>query len=170
MQRTQKIVLSFLLSALLLLSTTACTKAPPSRFDQAQKESTQKKVDAVSDKATAGGKFNKFFPKSGSGYQVIYTQEKKGFAEAALKKGGKEVAKLAISDISSVPGAAAKFQNSGIDKVSGYPAANQGSTATAVLVNNRYQVKVLSRDPAFKESDRRAWLGKFNLSGLAGLK
>ena len=37
-------------------------------------------------------------------------------------------------------------------------------------MNDRYQVKVLSRDPAFTKEDRVAWLQKFDLKGLAQLK
>jgi hypothetical protein len=168
MPRIRKVLLSVFLATVLLLTTTACTSAPPSRFEQAQQESTQKGAEAVSEDAVAGGNFNRFFPKSQGQYQVVYAQEKQGFAEARLKQNGKEVAMLAISDISSNPTAAEKFKGSP-QTIGGYPAVNQGSTATAVLVDNRFQVKVLSRDAAFAESDRQAWLEKFNLAGLAGL-
>jgi hypothetical protein len=116
-----------------------------------------------------GGSFNQFFPPAGGGYDRVYTQEKKGFAEAKLKQNGKDVALLAISDILNNPTAAIKFQQS-TKKIKGYPAVEQGSTATAILVNDRYQVKVLSRDPAFTLSDREAWLAKFDLNGLARVK
>jgi len=36
-------------------------------------------------------------------------------------------------------------------------------------VANRYQVKVLSRDPSFTASDRKEWIEKFDLAGLAQL-
>jgi hypothetical protein len=45
-----------------------------------------------------------------------------------------------------------------------------GSTQSAVLVADRYQVKVLSRSPAFTQSDRQSWLQRFDLSGLAKVK
>ncbi|MDY6781259.1 MAG: hypothetical protein SW833_01665 [Cyanobacteriota bacterium] len=168
MPRIRNVLLSVFLASLLLLTATSCTSAPPSRFEQAQRESTQKGAEAVSDDAVTGGKFNQFFPKAQGEYQVVYTQEKQGFAEARLKQSGKEVAMLAISDVSSNPTAANKFEKS-TQKIGGYPAVNQGSTATAVLVDNRFQVKVLSRNAVFSESDRQKWLEKFNLAGLAGL-
>ena len=56
------------------------------------------------------------------------------------------------------------------ETISGYPAVNQGSKATAVLVEDRFQVKVLSRDTSFTESDRKSWLGKFDLNGLSQLR
>ncbi|MEJ1931137.1 hypothetical protein WDZ92_12860 [Nostoc sp. NIES-2111] len=165
--RARRILAAVLLSVLLL--TTACTPKAPGRFDQVQQESTrQKSGQAVTKTATQGSEFNKFFPSEEAGYQRVYTQEKKGFAEAKLKKGGKDLALLSISDTSSLPTAAAKFSNS-TKKIGGYPAVEVGNTQTAVLVG-KYQVKVLSRSPSFTASDRANWLGKFNLNGLAKLK
>lgn len=165
--RGRRILASLLLSVLLLA--TACTPKEPGRFDQAQKESTQQKSgQAVAKNATQGGEFNKFFPSADDGFQRVYTQEKKGFAEAKLKKAGKDVALLSISDTTSTPTAAAKFSNS-TKKIGGYPAVEVGNTQTAILVG-KYQVKALSRDPAFTASDRAAWIEKFNLAGLAKLK
>ncbi len=170
-------ILAALLLFVLLLVSSCGTKAAPSRWDQAQQQSTEHRKEqatAVQDRTVAaapvsGGSFNKFFPPTQAGYGRVYTQEKKGFAEAKLKKDGKDVAMLSISDVASNPIAAAKYQQS-TQKLAGYPAVNQGRTATSILVADRYQVKVLSRDPDFTESDREAWLQKFNLDGLARLK
>ncbi|QSJ14781.1 hypothetical protein JYQ62_23160 [Nostoc sp. UHCC 0702] len=165
--RGRRILAGLLLSVLLL--TTACTPKEPGRFDQVQKESTQQKSgQAVAKNATQGGEFNKFFPSADGGFQRVYTQEKKGFAEAKLKKAGKDVALLSISDTTSTPTAAAKFSNS-TKKIGGYPAVEVGNTQTAILVG-KYQVKALSRDPSFTASDRAAWIEKFNLADLAKLK
>ncbi|NET56979.1 MAG: hypothetical protein F6K47_12695 [Symploca sp. SIO2E6] len=167
MIRPRKILAPLLLSALLLV--TACAPQSTSRFDQAQQESTQQRSgQAVSKDATQGAEFNKFFPPAGGGYERVYTQEKKGFASAKLKKGGKEIAVLSISDTTSNPNAAAKYQGSS-QKIAGYP-AKETSKSTAILVGDRYQVKVQSRDESFTASDREAWLQKFNLQGLAQLK
>ena len=78
----RKLVTVGLLSILLFVTLTACAPKPPSRFDQAQQESTQRGASAVVKKSEQGSSFNKFFPKSGGGYDRVYTQEKKGFAEA----------------------------------------------------------------------------------------
>ena len=164
--RFGKILIAGVLATLLLV--TSCAKAP-SQFDRAQQESTARGAAAVVKESTSGGSFNRFFPPSGGGYERVYTQEKKGFAEAKLKQDGKVVAMLAISDISNNPAAANKFQDSQTT-IKGFPSVKQGTTATAVLVNNRYQVKVLSREPDFTASDRQAWLAKFDLDGLAKLK
>ena len=178
----RKILAPFLISVLLLV--TSCGQnQPPSRWDQAQQESTQKTAanakqatdksiaqsQNLPDKAVAGGKLNKYFPSSGGGFDRVFAQEKSGFAEAKLNKGGKNVAMLSINDIAGNPSAGAKFQQS-TKKIGGYPSVTQGANITAVLVANRYQVKVQSRNPSFSASDREAWLSKFNLAGLASVK
>lgn len=164
----RKALAPILLSVLLLV--TGCASKPPGRFDQAQQESTQRGAQpAVAKNAEQGSSFNKFFPKSGDGYDRVFSQEKKGFAEAKLKKDGKDVAMLAVSDTTSLPGAATKFKSS-ISKIAGYPTLEIGTTQTALLVADRYQVKVLSRDPSFTKTERQAWIQKFDLKGLAQLK
>ena len=164
--KMRQVIVVFSLSLLLL---TSCATQAPSRFEQAQQESSQRGSTAVVKESESGGSFNKFFPPSGGGYERVYSQEKKGFAEAKLKKDGKEVAILAISDTLNNPSAAKKFEKS-TRSIGGYPAVSQGSTGTAVLVGARFQVKVLSRDSTFSESDRQAWLEKFDLNGLSQLK
>lgn len=163
----RKLLAVCLLAVMLLVS--SCGPQPPSRFEGAQTDSTSKGASAVVKESESGGSFNQFFPSAGDGYERVYTQEKKGFAEAKLKRDGQDVAMLSISDTLNNPSAISKFEQSS-DKINGYPAVNQGSTGTAVLVGDRFQVKVLSRDPSFTEGDRRTWLGKFDLNGLARLK
>ena len=81
-------------------------------MDSAQKESTQgaQRNQTVSKQAIQGGNFNKFFPASGDGYQRVYTQEKRGFAQAALKQNGQKIATLSISDTISNETAKTKFE------------------------------------------------------------
>ena len=67
------------------------------------------------------------------------------------------------------PTAATKFADSE-SEISGYPAVTQGNSGTAVLVGDRYQVKIRSKDPAFDANDREKWLSKFDLRGLSKLK
>jgi hypothetical protein len=165
--RFRQILVTGLLAVLLLV--TSCTAQAPSQFSQAQKDSTSRGATAVVKASEKGGTFNQFFPPAGGGYDRVYTQEKKGFAEAKLKKDGKDLAMLAISDIRNNPAAAVKFQESK-KTIQGFPSVEQGSTGTAVLVDDRFQVKVLSRDPSFTASDRAVWLAKFDLNGLAKVK
>jgi hypothetical protein len=166
--RGRQILAAILLTFVLLI--TACSPKAPDRFDQVQHESTQKSSGlAVAKTATQGAKFNKFFPKSEDGFQRVFTQEKKGFVEAVLKKDGKVIAQMAVSDTISTPEAAAKF-NQSTQQIAGYPAVEVGKKQTAILVNQKYQVKVISKDPLFSSSDRSNWIQKFNLDGLASLK
>ncbi|WP_442957387.1 hypothetical protein [Phormidium sp. CCY1219] len=167
--RSRQIILSGLLALLLLVG--GCTQPQQtSRWEGAQQESTQVARNRTSaGESVAGGQFNKFFPSAAGEYQRVYAQEKRGFAEAKLKRGGKEVAMLSISDTANNPNAVRKFQNS-TQTIGGYPAVSVGSKGTAVLVGDRFQVKVQSRDPSFSASDREAWLQKFNLNGLRQLK
>ena len=150
-----------------LLVLTACAAPEVSQYDAIQEETTGAQAErAVDAEAAAGSTFNKFFPDSEGGYQVVPAQEKTGFAEYKLKQGDKTLAMLTINDTISLPAAAEKY-NSATAQIAGYPSVNQGTTATGILVNGRYQVKVLSRDPEFTQADREAWLEKFDLNGLA---
>lgn len=174
MGRLKSFFATSLLVALLLinsLAVTGCTKSPPSRFEQAQQESTEgsQRNQTVSKEAEAGGSFNRFFPEASDDFDLVYTQEKDGFAQAKLKREGQEMAVLSIFDTISNPDATQKFQDSS-QTIGGYPAVQQGSKGTAVLVGDRFQVKALSRDPSFAESDRETWLAQFDLDGLAQLK
>jgi len=165
MPRLSKILAPLLLSFLLLI--TSCATQAPSRFDQAQQESTQKKSgQAVVKTATQGSEFNKFFPKGGSGYDRVFTQEKKGTAQAKLKQNGTEVATLTIFDTKSSPATVTKYKTA-TKQVAGYPAATVGTMQTSILVNDRYQVTVRSKEPGF---DREAWIKKFDLNGLSKLQ
>jgi hypothetical protein len=165
----RKALVPILLSVVLLFS--ACSSKEPSKYASTQKETSGRNAPAaVVKNAQAGGDFNKFFPQGDAGYARVFSQEKKGFAEAKLNKGGKNVAVMSISDTSSLPAAAKKYEKS-TSKLGTYPLLDEAALkSTGVLVNNRYQVKVASRDPSFTATDRQAWLQKFNLDGLSKLK
>ena len=162
---------SLILSAILcvVLFVTGCQSQEPSPYADIQAQTSQKNApSAVVKDATQGSNFNQFFPVAADGYDRVYTQEKKGFAEAKLKKDGKDVAMLSISDTSSLPNAAAKYEQATAE-IAGYPSVEVGSTQTAILVADRYQVKVLSRDATFDQGLRQSWIQKFKLSELAQL-
>ena len=165
----RKALLPLLLSVVLLFS--ACSSKEPSKYATVQKETSARNAPAaVAKNAEAGGEFNKFFPQGAAGYSRVFSQEKKGFAEAKLNKDGKNVAVLSINDTISLPMAAKKYEKS-ISKLNNYPLLEEPALkSTGVLVNNRYQVKVASRDPSFTAEDRQLWLQKFNLGGLSALK
>lgn len=165
---TQVICSIFLVSLLLL---TSCSSQPPSRFEQAQQESLQagKKNTAVVKEAEKGASFNQFFPASSDGYERVFTQEKQGFVQAKLKQDGKEIAMLSVFDTVSNLSATDEFKDS-TTKIKGYPSVEKGANTTAVLVANRFQVKITSRDASFSPENRILWLEKFNLDGIAKLK
>jgi hypothetical protein len=89
-----------------------------------------------------GTAFNRFFPSPGTGEEVVFTQEKRGFSEAKLKRGGELLALLAISDTTTAPEARAKFRAPS-ERIDGWPLVEQGPQASALLVANRFQVKVV---------------------------
>lgn len=168
-----KLTFVVLVLALLFAACGGGEEKPPSRWDKAQEESTKKVEDKkesskkAGDKPVAGGEFNKFFPKNVSGYDIVPSQEKEGFALHKVKKDGKDVAELSINDVVSNPSAADKYKKS-TAKIGGYPADDMG-IATSILVSDRFQVKVISKGPSLAKADRETWLQKFDLSGLAAL-
>lgn len=154
--------LSGLLACALALSAAACGKEP-SRWDQAATAT----LSAPATPKTEGAKLNAFFPADGTdGYGRVFTQEKDGFVEAKLKKDGAEVATLAISDASSDDAVKAKYA-AATDKVDGQPLVTVGKNQSAVLVNNKFQIKVSSQ--TLDADARKALLSKFDLKGLAKL-
>jgi hypothetical protein len=138
------------------------------RWDEAQQRSSENR-QAVSKESEKGGSFNKFFPKQAAPFDIVYKQEKTGYAEASLKESGKEVATLSISDTVNNPTARDKFKSS-TEQLGGFPAVAKGSMAMTALVADRYQVQVASKAPSFGKDDQKAWIEKFDLNGLAQLK
>jgi hypothetical protein len=116
-----------------------------------------------------GGVFNKFFPADEGDFEVVYTQEKNGFSQAKLSRGGQDVAILSVFDTVNNPATLEKFQNSG-QTIAGYPAISSGNLGTAILIADQFQVQVRSTDDSFGQPDREEWLSKFNLHGLENLK
>lgn len=164
-QKIGRILVAMLLLA--VLAVTGCSEEP-TRWDQAQQESSQNQ-SATSRESVSGGSLNKFFPEADGEFDLTYTQEKTGFAEAALERGGDEVARLSISDTVNNPQAVEKFQQSS-EELAGYPVTDVGSNGTALLVNNRFQVQVRSVNQSFSRFDREDWLQKFDLDGLSRLQ
>lgn len=152
-----------LLPAMALSLGLGCEKEP-NRFDQVQQETRGQRATAT--EAVAGGDFNKFFPKSEGDFSVIYTQEKKGFAEAEVKKGGEVLATLAVSDTRSNPEATEKYKGSTLT-LDGYPEVAIGSLGTGILIENRIQVQVRSKDAGIDQAGREAWIRRFDLPNLA---
>jgi len=168
MSRIRFLISLFLVLTIVLIAPACRDNEPSSRFESAQQQSTQPKATAVAEDSVKGEKLNRYFPNATNSYQIVYTQEKRGFAQAKLKENGEELALMSISDIANNPSASKKFKTSS-DRINNYPVVNQGTKATAVLVNNRYQVKMVSRSNRFNETNRKQWLEKFDLDTLAQL-
>lgn len=143
----------------------ACKKEP-TRWDQAA--SAQAPAAAAQAPALkAGSAFNALFPADGTdGYKRVFTQEKEGFAECKLQQDGKDVATLSINDLAADPAALKKFAGA-TDSVNGNPLVTVGKNQSALLVGNRFQVKVSSQ--ALDAAARKPLFSKFNLAGFAGL-
>ncbi len=139
-----------------------------SRWEAADK-ATRGAQDAVSEQAVAGSVFNQFFPKQEGEYDLVFKQEKQGFAQASLQQDSKELAVLSVMDTRSNPAARDKYSNAA-ESIAGYPLVEAGERTHALLVADRFQVQIQSVDPAFGASSRRDWLVKFNLAGIAEIE
>lgn len=140
----------------------------PSRWEAAQ-QATEGQSTSVAKQAIDGGVFNQFFPKQGDGYDIVFKQEKSGFAQASLQQAGKELAVFSIFDTVSNPDARSKYLAS-TEQVAGFPVVTEEARSLSALVGDRFQVQVRSSDPGFGESDRKAWLQKFDLTGISEIE
>ncbi|HEX2034394.1 MAG TPA: hypothetical protein VHS99_09435 [Chloroflexota bacterium] len=160
-------MLALVALAVLALTLSACGRWPWSQ-EQAPGPAAGTAGQGAA-RAVPGSAFNRHFPPDGTdGFGVVFTQEREGFAQAELTKGGPPVAILSISDTVTSPDALTKFRGS-TRQIAGYPAADVGANSTAILVADRFQVQVRSNDPSFSNADRVAWLTKFRLAELAQL-
>ena len=151
----------------LALLAAGCGPGGDTRFQAAQTQ----KGPAVAKEAVPGDKLNKFFPKAEGEWDLVYTQEKQGMSQAELKKGGKAVALLAIFDTVTDSKVADEYQDAKEKLDDKYPIIGKGKLGTAVLVGDRYQVQVRTLPGAdFEEAERKEWLHKFDLAGLATLQ
>jgi hypothetical protein len=152
--------------ALFALGLLACSGAVTSPYD-----TVPSKDKAVVKESLEGKEFNKFFPKASAPFDMVAKQDKKGEAIYELKKDGKPVATLSITDTVNELSARDKFKDSK-EKINGFPVGvSESSLETAVLVADRFQVKVRTLPPPqqFTKEDREEWLKKFDLEGLAKL-
>lgn len=162
-----------------------CEAEPPSRWEAADRATrgdapaadsgqtapvNPQALPADRTDVVAGGEFNKMFPAVEPPWDVVFKQEKQGFAQASLQKEGKEVAVLSISDTANNAAAAEKYRGAS-EKIDGYPALPSGSLGTGVLVDDRFQVQVRSAaDGGLTAEERAEWIKKFDLIGLEALK
>ena len=157
---------ALLLPAVLLLA--GCGEEPDnSNWDATQaatEDGDTRAVDTVD--GADGGDWNQFFPPQEGDWDRVYRQEKRGTATADYEKDEEVMFTITVSDTAENVSARGKFADA-VMEIDGFPAVKQGSKTTAVLVNDRYQVKAIGKSDAFTEADREAWLKKFDLAGLA---
>jgi hypothetical protein len=115
-----------------------------------------------------GTALNRLFPAPEAGEKLVFTQEKRGFSQARLKQGNEVRALLSISDVTTSPASRAKFSSSG-SALAGWPLVEQGDQSSALLVADRFQVKVIGQGAGLSLDERHELLGAFNLQALAAL-
>ncbi|MEB3318709.1 MAG: hypothetical protein VKO39_11295 [Cyanobacteriota bacterium] len=115
-----------------------------------------------------GPAFNRLFPKPQPGEELIFTQEKRGFSQARLKEGDDIKALLSISDVITAPEARAKFSGAS-QQLRQWPLVEQGPQASALLVADRFQVKVIGQGTGLDQQKRHELIEAFDLPGLAAL-
>lgn len=125
-------------------------------------------ADVPTAEVVNGSAFNRLFPAPEAGQELVFTQEKRGFSEARLKQGSAALALLAISDTATAPEARSKFAGSG-SAIEGWPLVDQGGQASALLVADRFQVKVIGQGNGLDPDQRHALLEAFDLKGLSAL-
>ena len=151
------------------VETSPAESTPAEAVPQAPQPVSQTQEALEAEETVKGGSLNSFFPEGGEGYVRVFVQEKSGFSQAKLKQNGEELGLLSINDLANNPKAVDKFGKA-TESLAGYPLVTVGSTQTAILVGDRYQVKAKSNADTFTPEDRKAWLQKFDLSGLEQLQ
>ncbi|MBS2012734.1 MAG: hypothetical protein JST00_07605 [Deltaproteobacteria bacterium] len=153
-------------AALLLVCAGCDDKKKSTRWDDAGAAAASAAETAASASAgpvSAAGALNKYFPADGAnGYKRVFAADKAGYAEAKLQKDGKDVATISIND-GVKPFAKAKFDET-TDKLEGFPLLKMGENQSAVLVKDRYQVKVTST--TLDHEARKGILSSFDLKGM----
>ena len=132
---------------------------------------TKTKVDLASliaGEPLPGSEFNKYFPVQDTTYDTVAKQEKSGFSQYSLRRDGNEIGQLSITDLRSNPEAAKKFESPDM-RIADFPAKQDGSKGTTLLVSGRFQVKIRSPQGQLNQEDRINWLKKFDLSGIESL-
>jgi hypothetical protein len=145
---------TFALSLLLFL---ACDKKEK-RWDSVTTATT---ASTTEDKVGPDA-FNAAFPPDGSlGYKRVFSADKEDYAEAKLQKEGADIATLTITRADEA--AKAKFKTSTV-QLKGQPLVTVGKNQSAVLVGDRFQLKVSST--TLDEPARRAILETFDFDRL----
>lgn len=170
---------------LLAISLTACDRgsaAKPHATAQSAHAATASAAPTAAPKTTAqaaataavakmvdGAKFKPFFPAVGMDGTTDKAERppKEGMMEIAYKKGKDAVAVIVVTDTAGEPRVKDDYAGAK-DTAGGYPLKTSGYFKSAILVADRYQVQITSQ--RLKADQRKAWLEKMDLKGLAALK
>lgn len=144
------------------------TTTTTTKNDDTNETNSVSKNKNLSKEVLPGSTFNRYFPKSKKDYKIVFSQEKKGFASANLKKKGKVIALLSITDTNNNLRAKKKYKSSS-KKIKGYPSAKKGSKGLSILVNDRFQVSATSKSTKLKSKSLEKWITRFDLRGLSKL-
>lgn len=156
---------ALLVAAAALTLSSGCSKKDAASGSGDAAATADAASDAASDAAPHSGKLLKFFPPDGKGgYTRVVLADLDNYAEAKLMKDGTEVAFLAIAESDKLPYVKAKFERA-TEKLDGFPMLNVGTVQTALLVQDRFQVKVTSQ--VLDAKGRAELLATFDLKGLA---
>ncbi|MEZ4257767.1 MAG: hypothetical protein R3B36_01785 [Polyangiaceae bacterium] len=156
------------LAACALACAQGCKK-DPDRWEKAAASAAASAAPIVTASAppAESKSFNPLFPPDGAdGYARVFVSEVDGTAQAKLRKDGKDVATLTITDTRTNAEAKKKFEGA-TEKVAGHPVMAVGKNQTTALVADRFQVKVSS--PTLDHDARKAIIEKFDFGGLAKL-
>ena len=128
----------------------------------------QAAASAILASAADGAAFAPFFPAAGDDGTTdkVNRAPKQGSAEVLYKKGNYEVVTILISDTAAAPAVRDDYK-SATEKAGGYPLKTSGQNKSAALVADRFEVTVSS--PRLKPEQRKVWIEKVDLKGLAKL-
>lgn len=164
--------------AFLIFGTVACgggsskkteEKTADTKTDQTEQPKPTP-TPADKEQVVEGGALNTYFPKPQGDFDIIFTQEKDGFAQAVLKEKNEQVATFSVADMANNPDVLKEYAKPTTPKFENYPMSTKRSKAEVILVGDKYQVSVQSDRDSFTKEMRQTWLKRFNLSGLATLK
>lgn len=110
--------------------------------------------------------FGAYFPKSDGDVQCTPHRAYEGFAQCTLTQGDKRLGAIVIRDLQKSGGNTDAYAKS-TEQLAGFPLLEPGSTISSILVNNRYEVRVFSQSTDLTQAQRRAWIQKVDLQGLA---
>ncbi len=166
---------SLALSFTLFLGLAAC-KQEKSRWDEASSTAAsavaakEAQKDQPKIPVKTGSDLNKVVPADGvEGTKRVAVAEdnSRGYVEWKYQKDGKDLVTITVVDAADKPEVKSKFEGV-TEKIEGYPAFHFGKNQSSILVEGRFQVKIISQ--VLDKDARAPWFGKVDLKALAAQK